>query len=72
MPSPNRLNASTVTVMAAPGNTTSHHGGTRPEFSESASMLPQVGVGGGMPTPRKPSDASMTMATPRWVVARIR
>ena len=24
-----------------------------------------------MPTPRKPSDASITMATPRWVVARI-
>jgi hypothetical protein len=35
-------------------------------------MLPQVGVGGGMPTPRKPSDASMTMATPRCVVARIK
>ena len=35
-------------------------------------MLPQVGVGGGTPTPRKPSAASMTMATPRWVVASTR
>ena len=28
MPSPSRLNASTVRVIAAPGNSTSHHGGT--------------------------------------------
>src|SRR5260221_8706554 len=27
--------------------------------------LPQVGIGGGMPTPRKPSEASMMIATPR-------
>ena len=72
MPSPSRLNANTVSVIAAPGNSTSHHGGTSPAFSESASMLPQVGVGGGMPTPRKPSAASMMIATPRCVVARIK
>src|SRR5581483_4427926 len=31
MPSPSRLKASTVIVMARPGNSTSHQGGTRPE-----------------------------------------
>ena len=69
MPSPTRLNASTVMVIATPGNSTSHQGGTMPALSASASMLPQVGAGGGMPTPRKPSEASMMIATPRWVVA---
>src|SRR5262249_46129045 len=64
MPSPRRLKASTVTVMASPGKNTSHHDGTRPVI-ESASILPQVAVGGGTPTPRKPSAASMTIATPR-------
>ena len=72
MPSPSRLKASTVIVIATPGNSTSHHGGTMPAFSASASMLPQVGAGGGIPTPRNPSDASMMIATPRWVVARMR
>jgi hypothetical protein len=71
MPSPSRLKASTVTVMARPGKKASHHGGTS-AVMESASMLPQVGVGGGTPTPRKPSAASMTMATPRCVVASTR
>src|SRR5882762_10923778 len=49
MPSPRRLKASTVTVMARPGKNASHQGGTRAVI-ESASMLPQVGVGGGTPT----------------------
>jgi hypothetical protein len=71
MPSPSRLKASTVTVMASPGKSTSHHCGTRPVIA-SASMLPQVGVGGGTPTPRKPRAASITMATPRCVVANTR
>src|SRR5437870_2250383 len=71
MPSPRRLNASTVTVMARPGKKASHHGGTSAVI-ESASMLPHVGVGGGTPTPRKPSAASMTSAAPRCVVARTR
>jgi hypothetical protein len=35
IPSPGKLNASTVSVIAAPGNSTSHHGGTSPEFSAS-------------------------------------
>ena len=30
-----------------------------------SSMLPQVGVGGGMPTPRKPSEASISLALAR-------
>jgi hypothetical protein len=33
------------------------------------SILPQVGVGGGMPTPKKPSDASRIVATPSCAVA---
>src|SRR5262249_22470915 len=72
IPSPSRLKASTVMVIASPGNSTSHQGGTRPELRASDSMFPQVGVGGGMPTPRNPREASMMMATPKWVVARIR
>jgi len=71
IPSPSRLNASTVMVIAAPGKSTSHQCGTSPVIA-SASMLPHVGVGGGTPTPRKPSAASITIATPRWVVARTR
>ena len=47
MPSPNKLNANTVKVIAAPGKTTSHQGGTKPELRASANILPQVGVGGG-------------------------
>jgi hypothetical protein len=47
------LKASTVIVMARPGNNTSHHGGTSTALSESASMLPRVGVGSGMPHPEK-------------------
>src|SRR2546428_10943080 len=57
--------------MASPGKKTNHQCGTK-EVSESASMLPHVGVGGGTPTPRNPRAASMTTATPRWVGARTR
>src|SRR5947208_218880 len=64
-------NVAESVVWARLGKSTSHHRGTRPVI-ESASMLPQVGVGGGTPTPRKPSAASMTMATPRCVVASTR
>src|SRR2546429_3645074 len=71
MPSPRRLNASTVTVMARPGKKASHHGGTSAGI-EAASKLPPGGGGGGTPTPRKPSAASMTIAAPRCVVARTR
>src|SRR5260370_19497877 len=45
MPSPSRLNASTVTVMARPGKNASHHGGTRAGI-ESASLVPHAGLGG--------------------------
>ena len=50
----------TVTRMARPGKVASHHAVeryTRP----SASMPPQVGVGGWTPRPRKDSADSMTM-----------
>ena len=65
MPSPKRLKASMVMVMATPANSTSHQGGTSPAFKASDSILPQVGVSRGMPTPRNPSAASMMIATPK-------
>ena len=38
-------------------------------FLPSASISPQAGFGGGTPTPRKESDASVTMTTPSISVA---
>src|SRR5439155_19165520 len=58
-------------VIARPGKNTSHQCGTS-DVREPASILPQVGVGGGIPTPKKPSAAAMMMATPKCVVARMR
>ena len=40
-------------VMAMPGNMTSHQGGLNKLLSSPPSMLPHVGVGGGIPNPRK-------------------
>ena len=73
MPSPSRLKASTVRVIAAPGKQHQPPGRDQPGIQRvRPACCPRSGVGGGMPTPRKPSAASMMMATPRCVVARIR
>ena len=56
--------ARTVKVIASPGNTTSHQGGLNDSASTPPSMLPQLGVGGGMPMPRKLRPASVVIATP--------
>src|SRR5262245_9369386 len=55
--SPNRFTARIVTVIAVPGNTTIHHGGLKASARTPPSMLPQLGVGGGTPTPTKLSAA---------------
>ena len=72
MASPKKLNASTTRVMVRPGNTTKGQWGIRTFATAPPIILPQVGVGGGMPTPRKPRDASMTIATPSCAVASTR
>src|SRR5262249_50965163 len=62
--SPSMLADSTSMVMPMPGKTGSHH---RPSISDSRSwaiMRPHDGSGGGTPTPRKLSDASMMTAMP--------
>src|ERR1700730_18644966 len=63
--SPNRFTDRIVTVMATPGNTTIHHGGLKASARTPPSMLPQLGVGGGTPTPTQLKAASMKMAAPR-------
>jgi hypothetical protein len=40
-----------VSVIATPGNTTSHHGRRNAPASAPPSMLPQLGVGGGPEEP---------------------
>ena len=55
--SPSRLNASTVIVIASPGSIT-RRGSVTNRLMWSASIVPQVGVGGGTPTPRYDSVAS--------------
>src|SRR5262249_19033512 len=61
--SPNRLTDSTSKVMARPGISATHQASAmRPRPSEI--IRPQVGVGGGMPAPRKESDASAMITTP--------
>src|SRR5690606_17384527 len=62
-PSPSRLKASTVTTIVSPGNVATHHAlssVSRP----SATMFPQVGVGGATPSPRKERPASRTIVFP--------
>src|SRR5437899_13049760 len=51
--------------MATPGNTTIHHGGLKASARTPPSMLPQLGIGGGTPTPTKLNAASRKMAAPR-------
>src|SRR5579872_5581461 len=60
-PSPRRLMPSTVKKMHRPGNSASHQD-VLMYVRPSASMLPQVGISGGTPSPRKLSDASEMMA----------
>jgi len=59
------LKLNTVSTMATPGKTASHHLLATNVSRLSASMLPQVGTEGGTPRPRKESAASerITLAT---------
>src|SRR5882724_7718745 len=59
-PSPSRLMPSTVTRMARPGKVASHHAVDK-YARPSASMPPQVGVGGCTPRPRKDRADSITI-----------
>src|SRR5439155_10943107 len=61
--SPNRLKASTTSMMAAPGTTESHHA-LAMWLRPSATICPQDGVGGGIPAPRKESEATTMMTKP--------
>src|SRR5690606_4357827 len=60
-PSPMTLKASTVTVMARPEKTASH-GLLKMLLTPERIMLPQLGVGGCTPRPRKLKLASVRMA----------
>src|SRR6185503_2028082 len=67
--SPNRLTDRTSAVIASPGIRETHHASAmRPRPSET--IRPQVGVGGGMPAPRKLSAASAKITTPMLSVSR--
>src|SRR6266849_1972661 len=61
MASPSKLNARTVSTIAAPGNTVSH-GASRSTIWPLLIMLPHVGWGSVMPRPRKLSSASVRIA----------
>src|SRR5205814_777938 len=67
-PSPSMLTASTVAARKMPGKRMLC-GKTRNSARPSAMMLPQVGVSGGMPTPRKDRIASIRMAEAQTNVA---
>jgi D-arabinose 1-dehydrogenase-like Zn-dependent alcohol dehydrogenase len=67
-PSPSMLTASTVTARKMPGKRMLC-GKTRNSARPSAMMLPQVGVSGGMPTPRNERIASSRMAEAQTNVA---
>src|SRR5690606_33093139 len=53
-PSPTRLNASTTSTMARPGNVATHHAPSRLS-RPLATMPPHDGVGAGRPSPMKES-----------------
>ena len=53
--------------MAMPGNAASHQA-MRMSLAPCVNMVPQVGISGGTPTPRKDRDASMMMANPSVMV----
>ena len=67
--SPKRLKASTTSMIAAPGITASHHA-LAMWLRPSATIWPHDGVGGGMPAPRKLSEASTMMTKPMCSVSR--
>ena len=60
-PSPTRLKASTMTKIAAPGNTAIHHASVTNPW-ESKIIRPSDGCGGWMPSPRNDSAASDRIA----------
>src|SRR5438309_2943951 len=55
---------STISMMQQPGKMVSHHRPTIRLCLPSDSISPQAGCGGGTPTPRKDSVASVMMTTP--------
>src|SRR5437588_486156 len=63
-----RYRQSTVRKINRPGETTSHHARTKYETAL-VSRLPQVGVGGRMPRPRKLSADSTRMIAPMSIAA---
>src|SRR2546425_9873314 len=66
--SPRRLTPSAVSARAAPGNAASHQA-TYTKSRLSDSMLPQAGVGGWVPNPRKLIAASATRDGGDWGLA---
>src|SRR3954452_8677967 len=60
--------ARTVSVIARPGNSASHHSGLNLPTAAPESMVPQLGAGGGTPTPTKLSAASVVIAMPSEAV----
>src|SRR5581483_4614824 len=68
--SPRRLADSTISMMQQPGSTVSHQYPAIRPFLPSASMRPHAGLGGGTPTPRNESAASVTTTTPSMRVPR--
>src|SRR6267378_4368439 len=69
IPSPKRLNPSTVTRMPRPGNVTAHQDCGK--YSRPSAMAsPQSGFGGVAPTPRKPRTAVVMIVKPIPMVAR--
>ena len=66
--SPRRLNPITVTAIAIPGKVESHQA-LRSASRPSKTIWPQLGVGGGTPSPRKLREASARMIPPIRSVA---
>src|SRR5437879_2452318 len=66
------LNARTTTLIARPGKMARYGAVSRLRRPSPLSIPPQVGVGGGVPRPRKLRAASMTMALPSQTVAMTR
>src|SRR6185503_5450950 len=62
--SPSRLADSTISMMQMPGSTVSHQCPTIRPCLPSDIIRPQAGLGGGTPTPRNDSAASVTITTP--------
>ena len=60
-PSPTRLIASTVTASSTPGKKMIH-GAIWKKVRPSEITLPQLGISGGVPAPRKESPASVRIA----------